>query len=133
MSGFKQRILLVEDDVEFAESLKDVLEDAGLRIDVAHGGQIAVEAAHQKPYDAAIVDLKLPDIDGVETCHRLKQEQPALTTVILTAYMGSEQLQRVTRDGVERVFPKPAPLDELLAALGAEGPGNRSAPSGAVG
>ena len=71
-----ERILLVEDDARLAEMLCEYLGGAGFRVVLASFGVTAMERLAESPYDAVILDLMLPDMDGLDVCRQLRAKSP---------------------------------------------------------
>ena len=111
------RILLVEDDEAIAASLGDVLAAEGYAVEHHAEGRAAVLAGREDHHDLALVDLGLPDVDGLDVCRGLRRAQPALAIVILTA-RGEEMDVVLGLDaGADDYLVKPFRLSELLARL----------------
>ena len=70
------RILLIEDDPGLAEMVKSYLGGAGFRVSVAERGEAGIAMAAREPFDAIILDLMLPDMDGLEVCCRIRARAP---------------------------------------------------------
>ena len=68
------RILVIEDEIKLADSLKKVLESERYAVDVAYDGEEGYEQAGMEEYDLVILDLNLPNMDGLEVCRRLREE-----------------------------------------------------------
>ena len=79
------RVLVVEDEVRLASTIREGLRKAGLLADVAIKGEDALWMAAWSPYDAMTLDARLPGIDGLEVCRRLRQEQVRTPILMLTA------------------------------------------------
>ena len=111
------RILLVEDDDAIATSLARVLAAEGHVVDRQASGAGALRSALRQPPDLALLDLGLPDQDGIEVCRRLRAALPGLTIVILTAR--SEEIDVVLGldAGADDYLTKPFRLSELLARV----------------
>lgn len=111
-------LLLVDDDVDGCASLADILADiGGYRVDVAHDGHTALELAQVVPYDVALLDLRMPGMDGLATYRELKRLRPGTVAVLVTAY--ASELARVEADrlGFWRVVKKPVEVPRLLALV----------------
>src|SRR5712691_5631942 len=67
-----ERILLIEDDARLAEMVSEYLGEAGFRVSVAGSGRSGLERLAREPFDALVLDLMLPDIDGLEVCRQLR-------------------------------------------------------------
>src|SRR5882762_8501906 len=75
-----ERILLIEDDSRLAEMISEYLGESGFRVSVAAGGRAGLERLAREPFDALVLDLMLPDMDGLEVCRELREE--SATTVL---------------------------------------------------
>ena len=118
MSGTSpgMRILVVDDDHEVADILREVLEEEGHTVAVAYDGASAVELAETSKPAVAFLDFGLPDMDGVALAGRLRAN-PATAGIRLIALTGSEESARAAAAGFERFLLKPVSLDALLSAL----------------
>ncbi len=117
-------ILVVDDDRNIVKTLCDVLRRRGWAAHGAHSGEEAVDAARRRRYGAVLMDVRMSGIDGVEAFRRIREGQPNVPVVLMTAYSTRELLAEAERLGVLRIFAKPLPLDallELLAKAAADG------------
>jgi DNA-binding response OmpR family regulator len=74
-----ERILLIEDDPRLAEMVSEYLGEAGFRVSIAAGGRAGLELFAREPFDALVLDLMLPDMDGLEVCRELRaKSEPVL-------------------------------------------------------
>jgi DNA-binding response OmpR family regulator len=110
------RILLIEDDARLAAMVADYLGEAGFRAAVAGTGAEAERQLKREPFDAVILDLMLPDTDGLELCRRIRAESN-IPLLMLTAR--GDPLDRVVglELGADDYLPKPFEPRELLARL----------------
>jgi two-component system copper resistance phosphate regulon response regulator CusR len=111
------RLLLVEDDSRMAESADRFLRNAGFAVDHAPDGEAALRLAAMNPYDAAVLDLGLPDIDGLTVCRLLGERQPAIRIIIATARDAVEDRIRGLDTGADDYIVKPYALGELVARI----------------
>jgi two-component system OmpR family response regulator len=111
------RLLLVEDDVRMAAALRRGLNYEGIVTDVTGRGEEAVGLARATDYDAIVLDVMLPDIDGFETCRRLRAEGRWAPIMMLTARDAVEDRVRGLDGGADDYLTKPFSLAELLARL----------------
>ncbi len=111
------RILLVEDDSELADGLQRALQLSGYAVDVMHRGADALAAAAQSPYDLGILDLGLPDLDGIAVLQRLRQRGITWPVVILTARDALTERIRGLDAGADDYIVKPFAVGELEARL----------------
>jgi two-component system, OmpR family, response regulator len=122
------RLLVVEDDPKMAGLLQRGLAEEGYAVDVVESGADAVWAGSENPYDAIVLDVMLPDVDGFEVCRRLRANDRWAPIVMLTAR--DAIVDRVTGldVGADDYLVKPFSFSELLARLRAlirRGPGER--------
>lgn len=111
------RVLLVEDDVRMAAALRRALRGEGIVTDVAARGEEALRLARSREPDAVVLDVMLPDIDGFETCRRLRAEGVWSPIIMLTARDAVEDRVRGLDQGADDYLTKPFSLAELLARL----------------
>jgi len=111
-----QRILLVEDDARLAGMVSEYLAGAGFRVAVAGHGEAGIERLAREPFDALVLDLMLPDIDGLEVCRRVRSTSD-VPILMLTAR--GEPADRIVglEIGADDYLPKPFEPRELLARL----------------
>src|SRR5581483_11870200 len=111
-----ERILLVEDDTRLAGMLSEYLGQAGLQVTVASQGGTALQRLAAAGYDAIVLDLMLPDMDGLEVCRRLRTESD--TPVLMLTARG-DAIDRIIglELGADDYLPKPFEPRELLARL----------------
>jgi two-component system, OmpR family, phosphate regulon response regulator OmpR len=111
-----ERILLIEDDSRLAAMVSEYLGGSGYRVTTAASGASGLERLGAEPYDALVLDLSLPDIDGLEVCRRLRAHWD-LPVLMLTAR--GEATDRIVglEIGADDYLPKPFEPRELLARL----------------
>ena len=111
------KLLLVEDEVEIQGFLKKSLADAGYDVDAAEDGRTAVTLASQNTYDGLIVDLGLPDMDGIDLILQLRQRGVASPVLILSARRSVDDRVKGLEQGGDDYLTKPFAVAELLARL----------------
>ena len=111
-----ERILLVEDDARLAEMLSEYLGGAGFRVDTASLGAAAIERLASAAYDAVVLDLMLPDMDGLDVCRQLRTKSD-LPVLMLTARGDATDRIVGLELGADDYLPKPFEPRELLARL----------------
>ncbi|MGZ4276500.1 MAG: response regulator transcription factor [Solirubrobacteraceae bacterium] len=124
------RLLVVEDDVKLLRVLRRGLELEGYGVDVAESGPAALAAATGEDYDAVVLDVLLPGIDGFEVCRTLRQRERWVPVLMLTALTGVSDRIRGLDEGADDYLVKPFDFGELLARLRAltrREPGGRAA------
>ena len=117
MEKNKISLLIVDDEEQFLNSISKSLEARDFNVVAVNRGAKAIEAARNTPIDIALVDLKMPGIDGEETLKALKAEHKWLEVVILTGHGTIDSAVECTREGAYSYLQKPCDLDQLLEAL----------------
>jgi CheY-like chemotaxis protein len=107
-------ILIVDDDEGMAETLKDILEHVGYRVETAENGYAALEKVGHQSYDAALVDFKMPGIDGLETVRRIKQADSSIYLFMITAFPVENLEQNALKEGAQEVLYKPLDIKSIL-------------------
>jgi two-component system, OmpR family, response regulator len=110
-------VLVVEDEVKMAALIRRGLSEQGLSVDVAGTGEDAVGMARSSAYDAIVLDVILPGIDGFETCRRLRREGVWSPVLMLTARGALEDRIAGLDGGADDYLTKPFSFSELLARL----------------
>jgi two-component system response regulator HydG len=108
-------ILLVVDDEEgMRETLTDILEEFGFDVDSARDGREAVDRVGERDYDLLLMDIKMPEMDGVEALMEIKSSKPEIPVVMMTAYADSSAVEEARAQGAQAVVYKPLDLGSLL-------------------
>jgi two-component system, OmpR family, response regulator len=111
------RVLVVEDDPKMAGLIRRGLSEDGLVVDVASRGEDAMWMAGSTPYDAVVLDVMLPGIDGFETCRRLRKDGVWAPVLLLTARDAVADRIAGLDGGADDYLVKPFSFGELLARL----------------
>ncbi len=111
------RLLLVEDEPEIRDFLEQPLADAGYEVDAAKDGRSAIQLASGKIYDVLIVDLGLPDQDGIDLILQLRRSGISSPVLILSARRSVDDRVKGLEQGGDDYLTKPFALAELLARL----------------
>jgi len=111
------RLLLVEDEPEIRDFLEQPLADAGYEVDTAKDGRTAIQLASGKKYDVLIVDLGLPDQDGIDLILQLRRSGISSPVLILSARRSVDDRVKGLEQGGDDYLTKPFALAELLARL----------------
>jgi DNA-binding NtrC family response regulator len=110
-------ILVVDDDVDTCRNLSDILTDLGYQVDTAHDGPSALRLARSRPYDLALLDLKMPGMDGLTLYRELRKVRAATVAIIVTAYASKATADEALAAGAWRVLPKPVDFPRLLGLV----------------
>ena len=111
------KVLLADDDPGMLETLADVLMEAKFEVVAVKDGREAMAALASDRFDAIILDIVMPGLNGVEVIDETRKSDPAAKFVIVTAYSDSELVDEVRTRGVNRIFFKPIDIDGLLGCL----------------
>ena len=117
MEKDKINLLIVDDEEDFLESISKSLRVRDFNVLAVNRGEKAIEAAKNNPIDIALVDLKMPGINGEETLKALKEEHKWMEVVILTGHGTIDSAVECTRLGACSYLQKPCELNELLEVL----------------
>jgi CheY-like chemotaxis protein len=110
-------ILVVDDEADTCRNLSDILTDLGYQVDTALDGFAALELARQKPYDIALLDLKMPGMDGLTLYRELRKIHSSTVAVVVTAYASKATAEEALAAGAWQVLPKPVDFPRLLALV----------------
>ncbi len=111
------RVLVVDDEEEFLESLSRVLTRRGMFVVTAIGGVEALQLLQDQNVDVAVVDIKMPGMEGTELLERLKIRYPALEVIILTGHPSIDTAFRSTVQGAYEYLHKPPDIEELCSLI----------------
>jgi len=113
----KLRVLLVDDEEEFVETLADRLKMRDFEASTAHNGQEALQVVKNEEPDVIVLDLKMPGMDGIEVLKRVRKAYPNVEVIILTGH-GSEKDEEAARNlGAFDYMKKPVDLDTLVPRI----------------
>lgn len=112
------KVLLVDDEQDFLETLSSRLEMRGLKVSAVTSGEQAVVEAKEQDYDAIVVDLAMPGIDGLETLKRIKADNPNAEIIMLTGQASVQSGVEAMKLGAGDFLQKPVELSELLSKIG---------------
>ena len=112
------RILVVDDDRDNLANLADLLGDLGHEVDIASDPRAALELARDRPYQIALLDLRMPGMDGITLYRELKSIQPAIVALLVTAYAGTAAEQEALEAGTWKVLSKPIRFTDITRLVG---------------
>lgn len=116
MSKEEIKILLVDDEKQFVDTLAERLAMRGFSARVAYDGPQALKAVGE-PTDVIVLDLRMPGMDGFEVLRSVKKSNPQVQVIILTGHGGDAEEQTAYRMGAYNFLKKPMDIDELLNSI----------------
>ena len=118
MGKRQANVLLVDDEEQFLDALTQRLETRGLKVKAVTRGEDAVDQVEDHNFDAIIVDLAMPGIDGIETLKRIKEKRPDLEIIMLTGHATVKSGIEAMKLGADDFLEKPVDLNVLLEKIG---------------
>ena len=111
------RVLVVDDDKVLQESVRQALQFHHFGVDVADNGRQAVSAVYREKYDLVVMDVNMPEMDGIEALVEIKKYDPSIIVLILTAYSNVQDAVRAVKEGAYNYLEKPISSDNLVALI----------------
>jgi len=111
------KLLLGDDEEEFLTASSQALNNRGFDVDVAPNGVTACVKVDEKNFDVVVLDVKMPDIDGIEVFRHIHKTHPKLPVVLLTGHSSVEDAFRTSKNGIADYLSKPIDMDELAERL----------------
>lgn len=112
------KVLLVDDEEEFTAILSERMKARGLDVDIANTGPMATKKVKEKSYDAIILDLAMPEMDGIATMKQLIEGNPDLQVIFLTGHATLEKGIEAVKLGAVEFMEKPVDINTLLEKVG---------------
>ena len=111
------RILVIDDEESIRRTISMTLMRAGYIVDTAENGKQAIERAEANFYNLALIDVRLPDVEGTELLTALQETTPKMVKIILTGYPALQNAVTAINKGVDAYLIKPVNPDELLRVI----------------
>jgi len=112
--GETARILVVDDDESIRKTLATILEEEGYVVDTAENGKEAIKKSNAKFYNLALIDIRLPDIEGTKLLTALKETSPPMVKIIITGYPSLQNAVEAVNKGADAYILKPFNIDNVL-------------------
>ena len=110
-------VLVVDDDVGMVDTLADILVARRYRVGTAYSGDAAIAMVRRTSYDAVLMDIQMPGVNGVEALRQMKGLAPGITVIMMTAFTRDELVEEARLASALAVLPKPLDMDRVLALL----------------
>ncbi len=107
------RILIIDDDEAIRRTLSTILEEKGYIIDTAKSAEEAIKKSASAYYNLALIDIKLPDIEGIDLLNKLQEISPEMIKIILTGYPSLQNAVKAVNRGADGYLIKPVNIDDL--------------------
>ena len=117
MTESKPRILIVEDDENIRKTMKNILQQRGYETDTAKSGKEAEQKARTNFYNLALLDIKLPDMEGTQLLAKLHKNKPKMVKIMVTGYPSLENAMEALNQGADAYVTKPVKPAKLLALI----------------
>ena len=117
MAEHKKTILVVDDDKSILRTFARILQKNGYEIETAETGKEAMEKADNRNYDLALVDIRLPDMDGTDLLAKLKKQLLNTVKIMITGFPSLESGVKALDEGADAYLVKPVKPQELLVLL----------------
>jgi len=112
-----EKVLLVDDEKDFLEALSERMETRGMQVSTTTSAKDALDRVENQSYDAVILDLMMPEMDGLETLVALKKKRPELQVILLTGHATVEKGIEAMKLGAMDFIEKPADLQALTEKI----------------
>lgn len=111
------RLLLVDDDEIFGRNFAAILNDSGYTVTVARNGNRALDKINSQFYDLVLLDVKLPDVNGIDILDQIRVSSPQTKVILLTAYPYDSLNIKENQEGIYAYFCKPFNLNAILETI----------------
>jgi len=115
--GGNARILVVDDDESIRKTLSTILEDEGYIVDTAENGKEAVDKSKAKFYNLALIDIRLPDMEGTKLISLMRETTPRMVKIIFTGYPSLQNAIEAVNKGADAYVLKPIDIDSFLNTI----------------
>ncbi len=117
MDNAKKQIIVIDDDKSILRTFTRILQKCGYEIDVAETGKEAIEKSKKKRYDLALIDIRLPDMDGTDLLVKTQQTMHGAIKIMITGFPSLETGVKALDEGADAYLVKPVKPEELLALI----------------
>jgi len=112
------RILIVDDDENIRRVLAAILEDKGYRIDTAGTASDAIKRTQTEFFNLALIDIRLPDMEGIDLLGRIKETTPRMRKIVITGYPTLQNAVEAVNRGADAYIMKPFDVERVLTIIG---------------
>jgi len=115
--GEAARILIIDDDENIRKVLKTILEDEGYIVDTADTAKKAIERSEKAFYNLALIDVRLPDMEGIELLSKMRSTKPKMRKIIVTGYPTLQNAISAVNKGADAYVMKPFEVEKILQTI----------------
>jgi two-component system response regulator PilR (NtrC family) len=115
--GEAARILVIDDDENIRKVLETILEDEGYIVETAETAKKGIEKSEKEFYNLALIDVRLPDMEGIELLSKLRNTKPKMRKIIVTGYPTLQNAVAAVNKGAEAYVMKPFEVDKILQTI----------------
>lgn len=113
----KSRILLIDDDENILKVLQTILEDEGYFVETANTAKKGIEKSNKAFYNLALIDVRLPDMEGIELLPKLRNTKPKMRKIIVTGYPTLQNAVSAVNKGADAYVMKPFEVEKILQTI----------------
>ncbi len=110
-------ILIVDDNEDLLQTFAMILKRRGFYVETAGDGTSAVDKFKEQTFDVTLMDIVMPEMNGVEASKKIKEMQPDTPVILMTAYSDEELIQIAREEGVRQIIQKPIRIDQLIEII----------------
>ena len=110
-------ILVVDDNEDLLETFAMILKRRGFIVETADNGAKAIDKFKEQEFDVTLMDIVMPEMNGVETFRKIREMVPEASIILMTAYSDEEMIQSAKKEGVNKVINKPIRIDQLIELI----------------
>jgi len=115
--GRRGNILIVDDDASIRRVLTAILEEKGYNVEAVENGRKAIEKTKTKFYNLALIDIRLPDMEGTTLLTEMKENVPKMVKIMITGYPSLQNAVEALNKGADAYIIKPIEMDKALATI----------------
>jgi DNA-binding NtrC family response regulator len=111
------RILIVDDDETIRTTMKAILEEEGYNVDLAGNGKEGIQKTNERAYNIALLDIRLPDMEGVQLLKLMKETLPRTRKIMVTGYPSTQNAIEALNKNADAYLIKPVDIEKLLSTI----------------
>ena len=113
----EHNILVVDDNKDFADIFCDMLKANDYKAECCYGGEQAIEMVKDNAFDILFLDIRMPDMDGIQTLKEIKKISPKSIVIMMTGYPVDEMVHRAIEEKASDIIYKPFEIDKVLSLI----------------